>query len=435
MKFINDNPHRKFRCISDRLWIYGNLNINDNILLYILDEKGDFSHIRGQFAFVYINKDRWIGCVDHIASTQLFYSKGFISPSLRDVKKNCKVTINEFTRNCRLIMGEYVPGTITPYNEITRLRQECYVKNGTQWPYMDICNEPTRKFDVDEAYELIKIASNREPSHTLLMSGGKDSAFLGMLSKHLEHKCRMVHIASMKNSKHSVDEAQCRLFKEEMKWRILRYPIEHSGPQNAEDKELYCRKDWWHDNTHPVKSLCGQNWNNIKVTGEVSVADQQRSTYASYLVNMGDRATAHDVVMIHLRGCITNNNKAIPFSATDQIFAEFKKKYLEEFQYLYIHFLDKLNSIDKDPIYAYYIFRNQMVQTHRLYGQSQDPNCSWYAPFADYDVYNLLLNIEWDARGNKIQKKPLYDIAKAKFGKHFTDIPWRFPIMGMGIRT
>ena len=84
-------------------------------------------------------------------------------------------------------------------------------------------------------------------------------------------------------------------------------------------------------------------------------------------------------------------------------------------------------------MYSHYMFLLQYNSSHRLYAQSHDHYYEWYNIFADYDIYNLFLNLDWKYKEGDIQKKTLYDIAKSKFGEHFTDIPWQLPIAGLGV--
>ena len=439
MKFINCNPNRQFREIGLRLYIYGYANISDEELLKLLDEDLKFDHIRGQFAFVYIREKKWIACVDHICTTQLFYSKNFICPSLhilakKEVEQRDGLALHRDSRSYKIrsVMGEYVPGTITPYEQITRLDMETYVENGEAVQYANVCEGDTRDFDIDEAYDLFVNATKRigVGNDTILFSGGKESVFLTMLYKHLGYEPSLVHITSP-NKKHSVDDTSCSLLRA-IDWDIDTHEIEKSGPYTEEDKEVFCSK-YWCDNTHPPKLNAVYMRTGRKTSGEVGTVDNQRSTYSSLFVNYMDDIHPGIAIDLHLMRSSVNNNKHVPMSYDVKKFDRYAKNNPEEWDYLRTYWGDKIKSIPKSPMYSHYMFLLQYNSSHRLYAQSQDHYNEWYNIFADYEIYNLFLNLDWKYKEGDIQKKTLYDIAKSKFGEHFTDIPWQLPIAGLGV--
>ena len=81
------------------------------------------------------------------------------------------------------------------------------------------------------------------------MSGGKDSAWVAMLMHELGYNPRLVHITSERNS-HSIDDQQCKLYKQELGWPVNHYEIDYTGMIVGEDDVFY---ELWNDSTFPVK--------------------------------------------------------------------------------------------------------------------------------------------------------------------------------------
>ena len=186
MIFLNplDN-NRKFRKLEE-LHIYGYCNYTDEQLLAKLKKTGHPYDIRGQFAYVYISQEKIIACVDHLATTNLYYTKDYISPSFDAIKKKCTIlTECDLFKAQKKLLQMYTVGEGTSYKEITRLLPEHFLCNQTQHRYMDFLEEEINdELSIDECYDIIKSLMPMVPQNSgIAFSAGKDSAFVANVGK------------------------------------------------------------------------------------------------------------------------------------------------------------------------------------------------------------------------------------------------------------
>jgi len=435
VEFINSNEKQQFRLIEKgdaKLYIYGYTNLDDKCILSTLIKKKFPEKIRGQFAFVYINGDDWIGCVDHYCSTNLYYNDKVISPLYRSVMEiTPRKTIDRIFQQQMEILKTHTVGPFTKYNEIKSIEAEHYVKGDKSYRYSDILNEPMQKFDSEKGFELFVNASKKVDlsKSAICLSGGKDSAWVAMLMHELGYNPRLVHITSDRNT-HSIDDQQCKLYKRELGWPVNHYEIEYTGMIVGEDDIFY---ELWNDSTFPVKRHSVKNHPGYKITGEVGCPGQQAHKFGTYLANNRDNIHDDDIInlYLHIHHIYGKKHNLVP--TTREMWGEDLMKGVG-FEYIFEYFRDAIKRTDKPDAYKYFNFQFPSFAIHRLWPQTQDTMNTWFNFYSDYDVSNYLLNIPWEAKyaADGTKKFCLYEIGRKHF-KNWSDISWRFPAEGMGI--
>ena len=445
MEFLNTNPKRTFRLIeknTNKLYVYGYFNLTDDMLFNILSSGSFPENIRGQFSFVFITKEYWIGCVDHLCSTNLYYTNNTISPLYNTIVKNTQklTSCNLFKEQLKILQHDFTVGPFTEYNEISRIVPEHYIKNNKSYRYSDIINEPEYRFDIDHAYELfLNVISKVDLTNsTLCLSGGKDSSFIAMLLKHLNYNPVLVHIIS-KNLKTTIDKQACELYKKECNWDIEEYEIEYSGPITEDD---YIFFQLWKDKTFPSKKHAVKKYpNNISLTGEVSSrgSGKMSNICANHIANIG-RNNINIDHFVHVFLLEKFNTFFIKtFESITNMFDDTITK-TEGYQYIFEHFRNLLNRIEgplEKKIWQAYV---EMKGPWRMWGQSQDIDNQWFNIYTDWNIQNMFLNSPFNIKsGNNSDnlnngRNILYLIGKNKF-KCWSDISWRFPSTGFHIES
>jgi hypothetical protein len=437
VKFINTNTNKKFREVTignNTLYVYGYINYIDNDLFTKLDKGIVPINLKGQFAFVYITPTKWIAVVDHLCTTQLFYSNNHISPNLKDVKDNTKyLNEDQMCKSQLAILKEYTVGDVTPWKEIKRIDYQHYVEDGKAYEYANILHEPTIDYDPEYAYNLYcGVAKNmnlKDP--TLLFSAGKDSAFIAMLLKEVGYNPKLINITS-KNNKHNADKILAQRYRDEMDWDIENYEIEYSGPTTNEDTELFS-SNYWKDNTHPPKRHAVEQYTGHKLTGEVALWSGESRKIFNYLVNNQGKVNIKDTIGIYLNLASSIQANSKPFSCSPEFLG--KLIHTEGYEFIYEYYYNIITNIDKPDMYSHYIWSSRSYSSHRIYTQSQDPTNQWVNIYSDYDIFNMNTNMSIGTMVNRpidnIRKFPLWQVGK--MFKEWSDISWDAPVVGMGI--
>jgi hypothetical protein len=437
MIFINNNKNkifREYKANDATLYIHGYTNYSDESLLIKLKDNKVPKDLKGQFGIVFISSKHWIGVVDHLCTTQLFYSKDHISPSLKDVKDNTKYLNEDSMCKSQLkILREFTVGDVTPWKEIKRIDFQHYAKDNKQYEYANILHEPTKDYDPDYAYDLYcNVAKNMDlKDPTILFSAGKDSAFVAMLLKEVGYNPKLINITSH-NGRHNADKILTQRYRDEMEWNIEQYDIEYSGPSTKLDIELFS-SNYWKDNTHPPKGHAVEQYTGHKLTGEVALWSGESRKVFNYLVNNHKHISNADVIGIYLNLSVSVRASSAPFTFTTDFLGDLVNS--EGYRFIYDYYNNVINNIDKPDIYSKYIWSSKSYSSHRLYAQSQDVNNQWANIYSDYDVFNMNTNMSIDTMVNNkiddIRKYPLWQVGN-KF-KEWTDISWDAPVVGMGI--
>ena len=436
MKFLNNNPNRKFRLLEGKdcfLYIYGYTNMHDQEILKQLMQDKFPTTIRGQFAFVFLTQHDWIACVDHLATTNLFYTQDQISPDYFDLKGR---TPNKNIQEQLDILKTHTVGPETLYKEIKRVEPETYVKNGVIKKYSDILNQPNKEFNVEEAYSYFEkaVAQVDLTNSNVCLSGGKDSAWITMFLKHLGYDPKLVHITSP-NKEHSIDDDACDLYRKECGWDIENYVIDYTGEIEKED---YIFNTFWKDNIFPAKKHAMKNHSGITLSGEVSEMQSNKQVFNFYLDNMRGKINNEHLINYCMYSYYTHG-KVNSYPVTSEIW-HFPRT--EGHQYILDYYNNILDNSQKPN--KYLTFWTLSFCTARIWHESQDKDNYWFNLFTDYDVFNYLMNtnnIENDITdtvrssrpfGNMSPKPKLYEIGSKKFST-WSDISWRFKTEGMGI--
>lgn len=428
MKFLNSNPARRFTAIkkTGTLYYYGYTNTDWHKICKILD-RGNFpTSLKGQFAFVYINGNNWIACVDHLCSTQLFYNDDYIDSNFSKIVEETDDLAEDPDCVMQLkILKAHTVGPDTVYKKIKRVEPETYVKNNRVYKYSDILNEPILPLDIDSVHErfvdVCKIHNLDQA--TLLFSGGKDSGWLALLLQHLNYDTDFVHIYS-DNDRFSIDKNTVKIYERELglKFKYFDANILPEEPNNI----------FWKNAQFPTKSAAASTGKGkLKLSGEVG------ATIGGHLNVFGNLLANNPNIDVDqfIKGFISIQHQWNKKGAQRTIHDDFFKKFIgaKAYEQIFEYFRDKIRNIDQPPAYKYYNFCVNEFNSHRLYAESQDTVNSWFNIFSDYDIQNSFINSRWeDKHSNKIKKLNLYRIGQNKFS-NWTDISWRVPVVGMSI--
>lgn len=425
MNFLNSNPNRLFKTKKriGTLYYYGYTNTSWDYICKTLDTGNFPTNLKGQFAFVYIGKKDWIACVDHLCTTQIFYTNDKIDSNFNNLV-SATFDLHQNTDNLKQleILKSHTVGPETPYKEILRIEPETYVKNGNVYRYSDILNEPLHNLKIDNVYEQFVTACKKYPldESTLLFSGGKDSGWLALLLKHLNYDIDLVHIHSP-NSRNNIDFHTVKAYEQECNFPIKYYKIDILSKPN----DTFWKNAQFLTKTQAASLGKGK----IKLTGEVG------DTIGGFLGSVGNLG-ANKLVPNEddfIRCFISKQHTWGKKGSQRNINIVEKYKDTEAYQQIFEHFRAKLKRIEQPYNYKYYNFMLNEFNSHRLYAESQDTNNTWYNIFADYEIQNSFINSLWcDKHHSSIKKWHLYRIGQEKFS-NWTDISWRFPTVGMGI--
>tara|TARA_B100000686_G_scaffold336699_1_gene406899 strand:+ start:485 stop:1822 length:1338 start_codon:yes stop_codon:yes gene_type:complete len=431
MEFVNSNNNLYFRKLQkneNKFFIHGYTNLDDVAIFESLCYNKFPENIKGQFAFVFLSNDKWIACVDHFCTTNLFYTNEIISPIFSDCVKSISCSINQSTLEQLKITRSYSVGEGTIYNEISQVQPEHYVINYTQIQYLNILNSPIQKLNVDHLYNLFVNVASKIDTLTgppvLCFSGGKDSSFISMLLRHLNYDHKLIHITS-KNKSHVIDKNICNKYKDEYNWKIEDIEVEFAKNNN---KELF-----WEEDTFGPKKEALKNYNtSIGLTGEPGVGSNRRTPLLYYAINKPTATLDHsEIINMSLFYCYVLEKRYYPSIGTSSVWGKIKDT--NGYKILIDFFNKRINSIDKSNLDRYLIFNIVEKARHRLSAYSQDKSNSWFHIFADYDIQQSSINTPLNEyRKYGIDKYPIYEVGKSKFD-NWIDISWSVPCVGLGI--
>lgn len=164
-------------------------------------------NLRGNFAFVFQNKERTVGAVDHIASTNLFYSNHYVCHIFVDLQDlSPKRDIVHVKWQKEFFCGGSV-GPETNNRAILRLEPGTYFEKKTNAPdvtvhtYIDLyTHEPDPSItrgDISDIVEQIVEENTRDPFNMLWSSGTDSNCILGFVRKlKRTDRCQLVSLYS-----------------------------------------------------------------------------------------------------------------------------------------------------------------------------------------------------------------------------------------------
>jgi len=424
MIFLNKNPKRQFTCFKNKLWIYGYSNYSHEDLYNKLENRDPPKDIRGQFAYVYIDNDYWIGCVDHYATTNLYYTKNKISDNLRDlIKDTDQLTDCKLWHEQKNIIKQFTVGELTRYNEIEQIMPEHYCINTKQSRYMDLLNEdsisePDPNKTLKCLERIFSHIHNLDP--VVSFSGGKDSAFLAMALKHFGFNPRLVKVHS-DNVKNLIDINAAKDY-ENIGWNIEYLNVNNT--RHFSKDTYWCEDTHWHAGQFSVKRHAVKDKGDIAMSGEVGggyiVGDIVKYSH-NYLASTNN-PKIEDLVNI-----FTNATSSHFQNTPSTIISNVEKN--AGYHFILNYFTEKWNRIDKDPYEKMLAFYRTEIASYRLWGESQDYDNTWFSLFSDPDLVK-----QWHYLSYKYKKKKnnMHDVAK--LFSSYTDISWNYRITGMSIR-
>ena len=224
----------------------------------------------GQSASVFMKDGRWSATVDHFATTQLFYSDNFISPSFKEIvdaekELGTKLTTDWITTGQLKYLKRHTVGPGTIYNQIKRVEED--------WkPFL---NQDLIEYDMEEEYQrfcyLFDLHKDKEI--TVGLSGGRDSAWLVMFLKHRGFNPNLVHVTSP-NNYNGIDDICCDRYRKEVGWEIENFEVDFIHDVYEEEDKVFT--EFWPDLIYPLKSHSVSKYGGIKMSGESSESDHSK---------------------------------------------------------------------------------------------------------------------------------------------------------------
>lgn len=214
MQFINAKP--EFKVYRDNmftggiLYYKGTFDQSIGSVFKTLDAGRFPTGLRGNFAFVFINEKRVVGAVDHIASTNLFYTTNFISHVFNNVaEKTAKEEDMAVTWQKRFFWGGTV-GTRTTNKEIQRVEPGTYFEMNLEsgqssiHTYIDLYThhyDPNITVgDIADITEQIIEEQTRSQFNLLWSSGTDSNCVLGFIRKlNRTDNCNLISLYSNKS--------------------------------------------------------------------------------------------------------------------------------------------------------------------------------------------------------------------------------------------
>jgi hypothetical protein len=211
MQFINSKPefktYRDSVFSSSVLYYTGTFDQSISSVFRTLDAGRFPTGLRGNFAFVFQNEKRVVGAVDHVATTNLFYTNSHICHifvDLDDLTAKQKYVPIEYQR--RFFWGGSV-GERTINADIMRLEPGTYFEKDLEsnnisiHTYIDLYThhyDPSISVgDIADITEQIIEEQTREPFNLLWSSGTDSNCILGFIRKlNRTDNCRLISLYS-----------------------------------------------------------------------------------------------------------------------------------------------------------------------------------------------------------------------------------------------
>jgi len=378
----------------------------------------------GQSASVFMKDGRWSATVDHFATTQLFYSDNFISPSFKEIvdaekELGTKLTTDRITTGQLKYLKRHTVGPGTIYNQIKRVEEN--------WkPFL---NQDLIEYDIEEEYErfcyLLDLHKGKEI--TVGLSGGRDSAWLVMFLKHRGFNPNLIHITSP-NNYNGIDDICCDRYRKEMGWEIENFEVDFIHDVYDEEDKVFT--EFWSDSIYPLKSHSVSKHKGIKMSGESSESDHSKK-----IQWMKDMGVVDDDIYITEYIKRMFNNDTYYGRGMENFDTKVWKVQDESMDYIYEYYRKILKELKDHPL-KHNIFWIPSYQSSRLYQESQDPRNEWFAPFADRELQKINI-LKKETRqsnlSNSMKKKKLYNMGEKYFGKEWSGLSWDYDIVGMGI--
>jgi len=367
---------------------------------------------------------RWSATVDHFATTQLFYSDNFISPSFKEIvdaekELGTKLTTDRITTGQLKYLKRHTVGPGTIYNQIKRVEEN--------WkPFL---NQDLIEYDIEEEYErfcyLLDLHKGKEI--TVGLSGGRDSAWLVMFLKHRGFNPNLIHITSP-NNYNGIDDICCDRYRKEMGWEIENFEVDFIHDVYDEEDKVFT--EFWSDSIYPLKSHSVSKHKGIKMSGESSESDHSKK-----IQWMKDMGVVDDDIYITEYIKRMFNNDTYYGRGMENFDTKVWKVQDESMDYIYEYYRKILKELKDHPL-KHNIFWIPSYQSSRLYQESQDHRNEWFAPFADRELQKINIfkkETRQSNLSNSMKKKKLYNMGEKYFGKEWSGLSWDYDIVGMGI--
>lgn len=464
MIFLNSSSQfKEVKTKNYELYYYGSFNIKVDDLILKLTEGKFPSNIKGNFAFVFKDKNRMILAVDHLPNINLFYGLGYVDHiffSLIEELNKQKIPItsnNPIHRQIDLYWGGSV-GEQTSYKEIKRVLSGCYVEifpDNTEkiTQYRDVYTHfVDENYDINELSNtienfILKTISNNQNKFGLLYSSGTDSnTILGFFKKlNLHKECKLISIKGEKEFQEEsfyIDKISSS-YGLQPNWYTLPY-VNNSEFRKLADstsdmdfKIAFHRTHsaFWKDSHAISKYLAIRGTNSqdcVVFTGEVG--DQifgsrfgkvllkyiiQKPNYSvEELANLFASCDMSRFKLMRAFGNDFNNSLTPSFKKSQEILIEW--------------FVNIWNKIQTDDLVNKIELLHYMYKgSHRVYNYGQFTDLKFAHPFSDSDVFDLVWKIPGKEKIGNIGKSRMlsYNLVK----EHVIDLSWKLPKTGVAI--
>lgn len=211
MDFINSQPEFKLyrgNMFSNGVLYYKGTFDRSLHSLYSTLDSGRFPlGMKGNFAFVFINENRVVGAVDHIASTNLFYTDSHVSHIFVDLDEITAMEKFAPIENQKKFFWGGSVGERTTNPVIMRLEPGTYFEKHLEWneitvhSYIDLYThhvDPSITIgDIADITEQIIEEQTREPFNLLWSSGTDSNCILGFIRKlNRVDNCQLISLYS-----------------------------------------------------------------------------------------------------------------------------------------------------------------------------------------------------------------------------------------------
>lgn len=245
-------------------------------------------------------------------------------------------------------------------------------------------------------------------NNVIFLSGGKDSTALAHIFKTLDIPFTAVSLYSSVSN--TTEKYVVEQIEKELDIKVEYYQLDTIPKTNF---------PYWVENPYTAKRMALENLGlteHVIFTGEIGTGEMQINQSLQYTAMNGyqpkDLAHWH----VNVCGSYRRNNSVLPLS-NDPIYKECVE-----------HFNMRFAQWDNHPdiLNRVMFSRLQDEGAYRLFNYSMD-GYKWIHPFAENEFIDICTNMPSEYKGKKNLYKEMY--------KDLTNIPWRYPKSGLGIKT
>lgn len=426
-------------------------------------QSGKFpDQLRGNFAFYFKNADRVVLAVDHLPTTNIFWTDDWACHIFADLIPKTNKELNWLIiHQMRLCWGGSV-GDQTTYKNIKRLEPGKYLEKRldtgriTVQSYINIYeHEPNSSITVEELSYITEtiVEENTRDKFNLLWSSGTDSNTLYGFVRKLKRteQCNLISLYSSENI-FTDERPQCEYLEGVYGVKATYFDVgKFIGVSddvkqrlaNPDTPEVYSRNFkrswrsfWWEPNNFQKYTclldhgLVGYN----TLTGEMgdqSFGSRYSKVFLNYLSQV-DNPSIENLASLFLITDIFRFKRVqsqMPEAFAKHLDAEPDRRIAYEMAHEWlqetwskIHCGDVINSVE--------LLNCLYKGSHRCYNYDQLEDCNFSHPFSDYRLFWRIYRIPGDW---KIQKGRTRRLSLALIKDHVDPGPWTWSKSGVAV--